>query len=114
MRRTLFLLALAAAVAGCNDGPSGPACPDGPTITETGTFDLAVERGSQGTEWTHSVTLPDGYTWISAEMLACSEVYHAACSESRVVLEAGVMTFSGTITSEYTQTIRVEWEAKGC
>lgn len=113
MRRTALLLVVAATFVGCNDSPSGPACPNGPTITETGAFDLAVDRGEQS-EWTHSVALPVGSTWVSAEIVFCAEVGRARCSSTSLRLEEGVMTFSGVVTNEYTSLIRVEWEAKGC
>lgn len=97
-------------------GDASPAEPE-PTITRTGSFDLTVERGTQA-EWTHRVTLPDSTRWVSADIVPCDEwraisVHVGPCYSSSLRLEAGVMTFVGTVGGEYTDLVRVHWEATG-
>lgn len=107
----ISLLALTGVACG-DESSTEPETP----ITTTGGFELAVERGTQA-EWTHRVTLPAG-TWTSAGITSCEEmrgitVVVGPCESATIRLEAGVMTFSGTVGGEYTDKIRVRWEARG-
>ena len=92
------------------DSPTEPES----TTTTIGGFELTVERGTRA-EWTHRVTLTAG-NWISAKFVSCDEMRAITlrvgpCESATVRLEAGDMTFSGTVGGQFTDKIRVRWEA---
>lgn len=108
--RMLTAVALIGAAACCDSAT-------GPTTTTQGEFELSVEHGTMA-EWTQEVELPEGTQWTSARYMSCTE-YRAIslpvgpCESATVRLSGRTMTFSGRVGGEFTDQVRVRWEAEG-